>query len=464
MKPYRRDITVKKEKSGNMKKLLEDFMESRAKRLITVFVLILLSLLLLSGIYLRWIPRREKKLTVGVFAGSYWEIENGHYYQILDDAIREFQKRYPEYEVTYTSGILKSDYSEWLSEKIMQGQAPDLFFVPSEDLSTFAQLGALKPLDKLIALDHDFSADAFYPSAWEFGQEKGEQLAVPYECAPNMMFVNKTILDREGIALPDPDWTWEDFLDICRKVTRSTDGTGFVNQFGVSGYSWVDAFNANGVKLFHEGGTSCDFTTEEIGQAISFLESLQNINSGYNVSGRDFSNGNVAFQPMMLSEYRAYKSRELSLKKYSGFEWECITMPAGPSGDNISRLDTLCVALSRKTSQEKKSWELLKILTSEEKIQREIFDYSEGISPLVEVTQSRETADMILEKTGTEFNMDTLRHTMEKAVTAHRFPGYEGAREEVSLAVRSILESSSNVRMEQIIWNRRINNYLKSGK
>ena len=119
---------------------------------------------------------------------------------------------------------------------------------------------------------------------------------------------------------------------------------------------------------------------------------------------------------MMFSEYRAYKSRELSLKKYSGFEWECITMPAGPSGDNFSRLDTLCIGLSSRTSQEKAAWELMKILTCEKKIQGEIFDYSEGISPLKEVTESKETADLIREGTGSAFNMDTLHRAMEKSV------------------------------------------------
>ena len=49
-----------------------------------VAILILLSVIIMSGIYQGWIPRKEKKLTIGVFAGSYWEIENGHYYRILD--------------------------------------------------------------------------------------------------------------------------------------------------------------------------------------------------------------------------------------------------------------------------------------------------------------------------------------------------------------------------------------------
>lgn len=199
-----------------------------------------------------------------------------------------------------------------------------------------------------------------------------------------------------------------------------------------------------------------------MGEAISFLDRLNSLSSGYVVSNADFSNGNVVFQPMLFSEYRAYKSKELSLKKYSGFEWDCVTMPAGPSGDNVSDLDTLCVGMSHKTSHEKEVWELMKTLTFDREIQEKIFDYSEGISPLSSVTESEQTAKMIRQGTGSRFNMDTLSNAMDKSIVPRYFKGYEEINEQISIAVRSILDSSSNLQMEQIIWNRKINSYLKN--
>ena len=165
---------------------------------------------------------------------------------------------------------------------------------------------------------------------------------------------------------------------------------------------------------------------------------------------------------MLFSEYRAYKSQELSIKKYSGFEWECLTMPAGPSGDNFSRLDTLSIAMSENTTLKEQAWEFMKILTSDTEIQSEIFDYSAGISVLPRVTNSEETRRRITESTGAAFNMDILESAMEKTVTRTRFRGYDNALEEVGIAVASILDSRSNIQMEQIIWNRTINNYLKA--
>ncbi len=425
-------------------------------------LIVFASVFLMTGQYRNNPFSEEKVITVGVFSDSYWDVQNGYAYKILDDAIRVFEEKHPEVKVRYVSGVMKADYSEWLSERMMKDNMPDVFYILGDDFSTFARIGALKDLDSLIEKDSGFDPQAYYKTAYQSGNYGGRQYALPFECAPNMMFVNKTILDREKIELPSRDWTWDDFYQICSKVTRDTDGTGIIDQFGAVSYSWIDAFDANGVKLFDDKGMSCDFTVGEIGDAIAFLEKLEGLSSGTKVSDRNFSQGNVAFQPMLFSEYRAYKSQELSIKKYSGFEWDVVTMPAGPSGDNYSRLDTLSIAMSEKSAQKEYAWEFMKLLTSDQQIQSEIFDYSAGISVLPEVTQSAETKKRIEGSTGSAFNMDVLESAMEKTVTRTRFRGYDSALEEVGIAVRSILDSRSNILMEQIIWNRTINNYLKT--
>ena len=439
-----------------------EFFKKRRFRVILSILIAAAALFVMTGQLRRISFSKEKVLTVGVFSDSYWGVQSGYANKIIDDAILAFEKEHPDVKVKYESGIMKDDYSEWLSERMMKDSAPDVFFILGGDFNTFARIGALKNLGELISKDQAFDQNAFYKSAYAYGQYGGRQYALPFECAPNMMFVNKTILDRENIELPAKDWTWDDFYEICRKVTKDKDGTGVINQFGTVNYTCVDAFDANGVVLFDEKGNGCDFTVPEVGDAITFMEKLESLGSGYALSEKDFAKGNVAFQPMLFSEYRAYKSRELSIKKYSGFEWDCLTMPSGPNGDNNSRLDILSIAMSENTAQEAMAWEFMKLLTMDPVIQSEIFDYSAGISVLPQVTQTEDSLSRITRNTGEAFNLDILESAMEKSVIQPRFRGYENAKEEIGLAVRSILESRSNIRMEQIIWNRTINNYLKS--
>ena len=71
--------------------------------------------------------------------------------------------------------------------------------------------------------------------------------------------------------------------------------------------------------------------------------------------------GRVAFRPFTFAEYRTYKPYPWRIKRYSGFEWDCIPMPAGPSGSNASQLDTLMAGMSSRTLQEKLAWEFLNL-------------------------------------------------------------------------------------------------------
>lgn len=431
---------------------------------ITGVGLLLFALVIMKDSSRRFAIGQDIVITVGVFSDSYWEVQNGYSYHILEDAIELFEKEHEGVRVEYVSGILKENYPEWLSEQMILGKAPDLFLIFGENFNDLAEIGALKGLDELMAEDDSFVQDRFYSSALQCGKYDEKQYALPYECAPKLMFVNKTILAKENIELPQEKWTWDDFYDICKTVTKDTDGNGVPDQFGVVGYSWEDAFDSNSVQLFDKRGTECNLTDEGIREAILFMEKLEGLYGGYQVTERDFDLGKVAFQPMYFSEYRAYKSYPLSIKKYSGFEWECITMPAGNRGDNISELDTLLLAMNARTTQEKYAWEFMKLLSGDERIQSEIFTYSEGVSVLRDVTESDETLQLLINNSGdsNSFNLRVLSGAVENAVVTPRFGNSEEVVAEIDQAVRNIMGGSSNISMEQIIWNRRINNILKN--
>lgn len=427
---------------------------------ITACVLLLLTFSLLFG--KGFGKQGQKTLTVGVFSDSYWEVQNGYSYQILEDAINRFEEQNEGVQIEYVSGVMKDDYIEWLSEQILQGTAPDIFFLPQENVCEFAEAGALKDLTGMLEKDADFDSTHYYTSAMQSGVYNGELYALPYECAPRLMFVNKTILEQEGIAMPKEDWTFEDLYAICKKVTKDTDENGIPDQFGITGYTVEDAFYGNDVVLFNERGTECYFTGDKVEKAIRFLERLEDINQGYSVSKKDFDQGKVAFMPMLFSAYRAYKPYPLSVKKYSGFEWDCLPMPAGPDGNNVSRLDTLLVAMNKKSSRQELALQFMEFLTGEEEIQGEIFHYSEGISVLRNVTESEQTLERLLSDSGSgSFRLDTLSIAVENSVSYPGFDGYREAMQEVENAVSQILTNEENISTGQIIYNRKLNAFLK---
>ena len=375
---------------------------------------------------------KETVLTIGVYSGSYWNTPNGNCYQILDDAIAMFEQSHPGVKVEYVSGIPAGAYSEWLTEQILKGTEPDLYFVLPEDFDLLVSSGALAQLDERIAADPEFDTALYYEACLHSGQFKGNQYALPHESVPTIMFVNKTLLEANGIEMPDNDWTWDDYYNICAQITDVDS-----RQYGAYGYSWLDAMHSNGASLFSEDGRSCYLAEENVLQAVQFAKQLGDLNGGYNVSARDFDEGRVAFQPLLYSEYRAYQPYPWRVKKYSAFQWDCVSMPAGPSGSNISELHTMMLGISSRTRHGDLAWEFCKLLSINEDVQRKLYTYSHGISPLPAVAEDPELLKLHHDiSEGSGFSPEMIHHIMSNAVVVPRFDAYDQAMNMVESAIQ----------------------------
>lgn len=423
---------------------MEKLMKTNHKRKILICLSLLLSIILTLTYF--FILRRNVVLTVGVFAGSNWDVPYSNCYAIIDNAISEFEKEHPGVKVKYVNGIMKEDYSEYISEELLKGSAPDVFMVLPEDFNALANVGAMKDLNTFIKNDADFDSSKFYKSSFEFGQYENKQFALPYESVPKMMFVNKTLLEKEGIQIPHNDWTFDDFYNICSKVTKDTDGDGVIDQFGVYDYNWKDAVYSNGGKLFNDEGTKSYFADNKVEQSIDFIKKLDRLNNGYKVTSKDFDDGKVAFHPLLFSEYTAYKTYPWKIKKYTGFDWDCIKMPKGAYGDNISEVTTLLAGINARGKKQKLSWEFLKLLTYNEKTQKQIFDYYEGVSVLKDVTNSKEVMDRISENTpsGSYLNMKLLNEIMESGITSPRFRKYKSVMDMADNTITQSINSDDD--------------------
>lgn len=421
--------------------------------------LIILCLIILNE------SQKETVITFGIFSGSNWDVPYSNSYEIIDNAIQKFEEKNPGVKVKYVNGIMKEDYSEWLSSELLKGTAPDVFMILPEDFNTLSNIGAMKSLNNLIMDDGDFDLSKYYETSYKFGQYEEKQFALPYESVPTMMFVNKTLLEKEGIKIPDNNWSFDDFYQICKDVTKDTDNDGLIDQFGYYDYTWEDAIYSNGVTLFNEDGTKSYFGDKKVEEAVSFIQKLDTLNNGYRVTEKDFDDGKVAFHPLLFSEYTTYKTYPWKIKKYSGFEWDCIKLPAGENGENISEVTTLLMGINSKTKKEKLSWELLKSLTYDEDIQREIFKYSQGVSVLKNVTNSKKVIEELGKSTpnGSYIDMRLLNEVMESGVVSPRFRKYNSVMDMANNMInQSINNEEDNLGYRLSKLQREVNNILKN--
>ncbi len=405
----------------------------------------------------------EQVLRLGFMAGSYWDAPSGNCYAVIDAAINRFESKYPGVRVEYTSGILKRDYSEWLAEQLIQGMEPDVYMVLPEDFETLCSLGALRQLDRFMERDPEAAPDNFYHAALASGSSNGAQYALPYECVPTLMFVNKTLLKKEGISLNALDWTWDSFYDICRQVTRDTNGDGIIDQFGSYGYTWRDALTANAGTLFSDDGRKCLIAEPQAIEAVAFCQKLSALYGDCDISAQDFDQGHVAFRPFLFSDYRTYQPYPWRIKRYSGFEWDCIQMPHGPSGGSSSELSMVMAGISRRTHKTALAWDFLKELTCSYETQTMLYTNSHGASALRRVTQSPLTREILRQDTPGEsqLGLEMLSDVMEKAVSAPHFPNYDQALLLAENLIDSAMQDEHNLTLQLQRAQRTIDDFLQ---
>ena len=408
--------------------------------------------------------RRPQVLEFGMFGDSYWEVANADGYVIIDKAIKKFEKLHPEIKIHYYSGIPKDDYEEWLARKILKGDAPDVFMILSEDFSHMVSLGLLENLDKEIQEDKSVEIRDYYETSLEAGKIDDRQYALPYETVPTLMFVNKTLLEKEGIPVPDADWSWDDLYRICKKVTKDLDGDGRLDQFGTYNYGWLEALYSNDGKIFDPQGKKCYLTSERTEESVRFIQRINELYQGEKVTRETFDAGNVAFMPLSFAEYRTYKTYPYKIKKYSDFQWDCITLPAGSMGDNISRVDSLLIGISSESRQKDMAWEFLKMLTNDREIQMELFRYSQGASVLKEVTNSKEAEEILkkdTEKSDKIIDHNLLNQVIMNGRVVKEFPKYKEAMALAEGEVSKLYDSSTNVESALKITQRMVTNLLE---
>lgn len=423
---------------------------------ISVFILIALILC-----QLRTCLPSSKVLHLGIFSGSNWDVPESSTYEVVDEVIARFEESHPGMKVEYTSGIVKDDYSTWLSDQIVRGSLPGVFMILDEDFNMLASLGALKDLDSYISKDPTVDLADYYENAWLAGQYESDQYALPYQSNLRLMFVNTTLLEKENIPLPDWDWTLDDFAKICEQVTRDTDNDGMVDQCGFANYTWEDMIQAYGIQIFEGNGTKANINNDSVRQALRNMQELREYDQAFYpfTDTTGFDSGKVAFAPMSYAEYKTYNPYPWKVRKYSSFNWSVLPMPASQSGGSSANLDSLMMGISSTTDHPNEAWQLLKLFVQDEETQQSVVDKTGGLSPLRNFSDS---TNQFEEQEAAQDLAGLLDYAIENSTCKVRFKKYEDAMDLLDNSMNEIMNGNGDISLQLLELERRINDYLRN--
>lgn len=109
---------------------------------------------------------------------------------------------------------------EWKAKVLTDfetGSEPDvLFFFTNADAEPFITADKVVSIDEIRAEYPDYAAnmkDSMMATAAD-----GKHYSVPSSGFWENMFVNKAVLDECGVAMPGPDYTWDQFLADCQTI------------------------------------------------------------------------------------------------------------------------------------------------------------------------------------------------------------------------------------------------------
>ncbi len=266
-----------------------------------------------------------------------------------------------------------TDYAGWLTKittLLASDTAPDCFLVQQVDLPALASTGSLLVLDPYLARDRkEVNPDDFFPAHLEGGRWRGRQVGLTPDGCAVLEYYNASLFDEAGVPRPKPTWTWDDYLDAARRLTKK-DGSGQVVQAGIgtlpTGNNLLPWLWSNGADLLSADFTRVTVTDAPAIQALQFAVDLVT-KHGVTTGSPGVSlgpNPNVAGKVAM---WRANRGAFGSLRDVTTFKFNVVPLARAPrTGQSTTFTTPGHISIGRNNKHPEAAWTWLKYLTSTE--------------------------------------------------------------------------------------------------
>ncbi len=255
------------------------------------------------------------------------------------------------------------------------GSLPDVFWMHSNEITTYAEYDMLLELTDKIAASQALDMSKFPQDIVGIYNFDGKQYAVPKDFDTIALWYNKTMFDEAGIAYPDDTWTWDDFADACKKLTKD-DGSqyGYAIKPSNNQDGWYNTAYDMGGEIITADKKASGMDEAGTIQALEFITGLvQNgCTPAYEVMTENnpealFEAGKVA----MITQ-GSWMLAELCNNDYVKANCDIAVLPKdAASGRRASIYNGLGWAAAANTDKPDEAWALIEYLGSEKAQQKQ---------------------------------------------------------------------------------------------
>lgn len=177
-----------------------------------------------------------------VLKWSIWDEKTTPYWSELANA---YMAKNSNVKIEMTD-LGSTDYNTVLSTEL-SGSGSDFDIVTMKDVPGYATLiskGVLEPLSDRIKTDN-VDLTKFNGATDQLVAEDGKLYELPFRSDFWVLFYNKDVFDKAGVAYPTNDMTMEQYQELAKKVTKS--GFGNDQVYGAHYHTWRSAVQLFGV-------------------------------------------------------------------------------------------------------------------------------------------------------------------------------------------------------------------------
>ncbi|KAF1082328.1 MAG: hypothetical protein GQF41_1049 [Candidatus Rifleibacterium amylolyticum] len=207
---------------------------------------------------------------------TFWHTYNDQEEQVLRSIIKDWESANPKFTVRPVR-IPFDGHKPKLRTALTVGQGPDMARVDWSFVCELARKNAVVDLD---TLGFAKIRDQYLEAPLETAYIDGKYYGIPDQSTCVAMFYNRQMFRDAGLLPEDPaapvvPQTWEDFIEVGKKLTdKSKDQYAFA----MTNTLWwnLPFFNSYGARIISEDGKKCVIDSEAGVQALEMMASLVN--------------------------------------------------------------------------------------------------------------------------------------------------------------------------------------------
>lgn len=263
--------------------------------------------------------------------------------KVAKQQVEEYEKLHPNVKVNL-SIIANDDYDDKIKVMLSGGADIDAFWCRGGDqIRQMANGGAVYALDDLMAANGVNFED--YGQMGQAYQTGGKTYGLCTTKSCWLLFYNKTLFDEAGVDIPSDDMSWDEYAELCRKLTTEDKNGGvcvnwIMNTGSAAAQEYLDSDDLSKTRKYVE------FLNRIYNEDHS-NPSLEEMSGSFDVNAL-FAEGNTY---MMLNGDWTFL---LFPDSNPDFEWGAVPIPHFddiPAQSTVGSTSAYCIANSSKNPE-----------------------------------------------------------------------------------------------------------------